>query len=69
MLFRLPHAWLPVPPPIVWFAVFEADGKRVGTYRTEDGFGDVTSVNPIGDDVWLGSLTMSALGKAARPSL
>lgn len=69
VLFRIPQAWLPVPPPIVWFAVFDADGQRLGTYRTEEGFGDVTSVNPVGETVWLGSLTMSALGKATRPSL
>lgn len=67
VMFRIPPAWLPVPPPIVWFAVFDAEGQRVGTYRTEDAFGDVTSVNPIGDALWLGSLTMSALGKTPRP--
>ncbi len=69
VLFRVPHAWLPVPPPLVWFAVFDADGQRVGAFRSGDGFGDVTSVNPIGDTLWLGSLTMSALGKAPRPRL
>ncbi|MCR9161917.1 MAG: SMP-30/gluconolactonase/LRE family protein [Nannocystaceae bacterium] len=69
VLFRIPRAALPVPPPVVWFAVFDADGQRLGTYRSEDGFGDVTSVNPVGASVWLGSLTMSALGKAPRPQL
>lgn len=68
VLFRIPHAWLPVPPPIVWFAVFDGNGQRVAAFRSEHGFGDVTSVNPMGDTVWLGSLTMPALGKAPRPA-
>ena len=67
VLFRVPRAALPVPPPVVWFAVFGPEGERLGAWRSEDGFGDVTSVNPIGDDLWLGSLSMSALGHAAVP--
>jgi len=67
VLFRIPRAWLPVPPPIVWFAVFGPDGALLGSFRTEDGYGDVTSVTPDGDHLWLGSLSMPALGRAAMP--
>lgn len=69
VLFRIPHAWLPVPPPIVWFAMYGADGRRLGSYRADDGFGDVTSVTPHGPDLWLGSLSMEALGHVDRPTL
>lgn len=69
VLFRIPHAWLPVPPPIVWFAVYGPDGTRLGSYRADDGFGDVTSVTPHGADLWLGSLSMDALGHVPRPTL
>lgn len=69
VLFRIPHAWLPVPPPIVWFAVYGADGTALGSYRADDGFGDVTSVTPNGADLWLGSLSMEALGHVPMPTL
>lgn len=68
VLFRIPHAWLPVPPPVVWFAVYESDGTRLGSFRADDGFGDVTSVTPHATDLWLGSLSMDALGHVARPA-
>lgn len=69
VMFRIPHAWLPVPPPIVWFAVYGPDGAHLGSYRADDGFGDVTSVTPHGTDLWLGSLSMEALGHVPRPVL
>ncbi len=69
VLFRLPHAWLPVPPPVVFFAVVGPDGAVRAVYRGADGFGDVTSVTPSGSDLWLGSLSMDALGHAPRPTL
>ncbi len=72
VLFRIPHAWLPVPPPVVWFAVYAPDGALLRSYRADDGFGDVTSVTPHGESLWLGSLSMDALGhvhrEAASPS-
>ena len=69
VLFRIPHAWLPVPPPIVWFAVYGPDGTRLDSFRADDGFGDVTSVTPHGADLWLGSLSMEALGHVPMPTL
>ena len=69
VLFRVPHAWLPVPPPIVWFAVYASDGTPLGSYRADAGFGDVTSVTPHGGDLWLGSLSMDAVGHVAMPTL
>lgn len=68
-MFRIPHAWLPVPPPIVWFVVYDPDGTVLRSFRAEDGFGDVTSVTPHGADVWLGSLSMAALGHVPHPAL
>lgn len=67
VLFRIPRAWLPVPPPVVWFALFAPDGQRLGTWRSDEGFGDVTSVNPSGEHLWLGSLSMTALGHTTVP--
>ncbi len=69
IMFRVPHAWLPVPPPIVWFAVYSPDGTRLRSFRTDEGFGDVTSVTPHGADLWLGSLSMQAVGHLPRPTL
>ena len=58
---------MPVPAPIVWFAAYDSDGSRLGAWRSEAGFGDVTSVNLHGEDLWLGSLSMTALGHAPAP--
>jgi len=69
VMFRIPDAWLPVPPPIVWFAVYGPDGTPLDSYRADDGFGDVTSVTPHGADLWLGSLSMDALGHVPMPKL
>ncbi|MEM6295718.1 MAG: SMP-30/gluconolactonase/LRE family protein [Myxococcota bacterium] len=69
VFYRIPESWLPVPPPIVWVAAFDAEGTALASMRAEDGFGDITSATPHGDTLWLGSLTMSALGSVPRPDL
>lgn len=69
VLFRLPEAWLPVPPPIAWVAVFDANGVLRTQLRGEGTFGDVTTAKPHGERLWLGSLSMNALASVERPSL
>ncbi len=67
VLFRLPRAWVPVPSPIAWVAVFDPSGSVRHSLRGETNFGDITSAYPHADTLWLGSLTMTAVGSVPRP--
>lgn len=69
-LMRVPEAWLPVPPPMAYVAVLDPEGQVLGTAMGTDGsFGDITSATALGDTLWLGSLSMTAVGRVAVPKL
>lgn len=68
-LMRVPEAWLPVPAPMAYVAVLDPQGQVLGTAMGTDGtFGDITSATALGDTLWLGSLSMTAVGKAPLPA-
>lgn len=64
MVARLPSWLLPKPRRHTMVLELDRDGRvRRALHDAAAGYGPVTSVNAVGDDLWLGSLSADGLGR------
>jgi sugar lactone lactonase YvrE len=65
VIFRLPHAMHPKPKLHGWVLGLGLDGRVVADlqYAGRDAFGPVTSARQMGDMLYLGSLSDTAIGR------
>jgi sugar lactone lactonase YvrE len=68
MILRLPPSYLPQFAPLAYVIQLDADAKVVGTLQDpRAGYGQITSVQQVGNALYFGSTTEGTIGRLQLP--